>query len=475
MPQRWRAALLSILWLNATLIPHLGVLVLLPAIAEEFEASMAATAWVVLAYSLAMAGAFMPASHVGDMLGHKRVALAGSYMEVVLLLVIVAAPSLGVLIGLRFVHGLVHSLAVPNFNTFAIGGFPQEERGKAAGVLGATIGTGTIVVALAAGATSDALSWRWVFFIAAMLILAITVWGSWAFREPEGPKRARPAIKQFDIPGAALLMLAVAPLVIGVQMIRTMGAAWPWLLIGAAAVLAGAFVAFEARLKDATLPVRMFKRAAFAIPNVHNILFQYSTGVGNYILPVFFISGLGWTATYAGTVMIAFNIGRPPAAVVGGFLADRIGGRPVIYAGGALLVIAVVGMGLAGSEGVLWGLVPFMVLFGAGSSLAQTANQKQIFGAVPKDQLGMAPGVLGLGRHLGQSVGIGVAAALFAVAFGDSAAGADVTAGDGFRVVMLTTGTVVAAGFAVAWIVPMVWAAVRPRKTEGAREPQPGG
>ncbi len=449
MPYQWRALVVAVAWLNATLIPLIGVPILLPAIGAEFGTSTTATAWVALAYSLAMAGAFMPAAHVGDLLGHKRVALIGSYLEVAFMLALVAAPNLGVLIALRFGQGIVHSLAVPNFNALAIGGFPQERRGRAAGLLGGAVGVGMLAVPVFVGLVTDHLGWRWVFVIGSAIVLAITLLGALALREDGLPRRARPALREFDVPGAMLLMAAVAPLIVAVQMLRRSDTAWPWLLFALAGALLAAFVVMQARLEHATLPVRMFKRASFAVPSVYNVAAQFSQGVTVYLLPVFFIQGLGWTATYAGAVIVAMAVGRPPASVASGYLADRFGGVPVVLVGATALFGALLGLGLAGSGGTLAGLLPFMVLYGTSHSMLQAGLQKQMYAAVPREQLGLAPGVLGLGRHLSQAVGVGVAATLYSVFAGNTGgASSAADASDGFRAALLATAAVVAVTFA---------------------------
>ena len=461
--------MLAILWLNATLIPLIGVPVLLPAVAEEFGTSTAATAWVALAYSLAMAGAFMPASHVGDLLGHKRVALIGSYLEVVFMLLILIAPNLAVLVAFRFAQGIVHSLAVPNFNAFAIGGFPQEQRGRAAGTLGGAVGIGMILVPFFVGFVTDQLGWRWVFFIGALIVLLITLWGSLTFQEGTDQRRERPTLRQFDLPGALLLMLAVAPLIVGVQQLRRDDTPWAWGLIALSPVLMTAFVVLQSRLEYATLPVRMFKRAVFAVPSVYNIASQFSNGVIVYLLPVFFIQGLGWTATYAGFVIMATAIGRPLGAPAGGLLSDRFGSAPIVYLAATLMITGLTGLATIGADGSLARLLPFMMLFGIAHSMQMSAMQKQMFGAVPRNALGMAPGVLGLGRHLGQAIGVGIAASIFASIFGDASAGENVTgAMDGFRAALLATAAVVGVTFMGAVVASRTWGAAQHRAEEAA-------
>ena len=441
---QWRALIVAIAWLSATLIPLNGVPILLPSIATDFDRSTSATAWVMLAYSLAMAGAFMPASHVGDLLGHKRVALFGSYLEISLLLLIVVAPNLETLVALRLGQGVAHSLAVPNFTAFAVGGFPPERRGRAAGMMGGAVGLSMLIVPVLVGVITDSLGWRWVFGIAAALILVITLVGSFALREQDAPRRPRPSVRQFDIPGAVLLMASVAPLIVGAQLLRRSDTAWPWLLFAVAAVLFTAFLYLQSRLAYSTLPVRVLRRVALLVPTLHNLAVQFSQGVANYLLPVFFIQGLDWTATYAGAVMVGMAAGRAPGSFLGGYLADRIGGIPVMLLGSLGLVASLTGLAMAGAGGSLWGLLPFMLLFGLTHNIVGTGLQKQMFSEVPQDQLGIAPGVLGLGRHLGQAIGIGIAAAIFSLSVGDAPTGTDPSgAAEGFRAALIVTAAVV--------------------------------
>ena len=465
MSYRWRAVSLVSAYLLVTLIPLIGVPVVLPAISKEFGTSIAATSWVALAYSLAMAGAFMPAAHIGDVLGHKRVALLGAYAELAIMVVIVAMPSLALIIALRFVQGIAHSMSVPNYFAFAVSGFPSEERGKVIGVIVGVTSGGMLAVPLGVGLVTDALSWQWVFVIGAALLLVVTLLTQWMLALPQAAEGRRHSLKEFDIPGAVLLMLAVAPFVIGIQMVRGTGGLLPWGLIGVAAVLIGVFVRFEWSQEYAALPVKMFKRAAFAVPNVLNVLFEFSHGVAVYLVPVFFIQGLGWSATYAGVVVVTMHLARPIAAVVGGFLTSRLGPQPVMYMGQGLMLTALLGLGVAGPSGTLPGLVPYLLLFGFAHNLFTIGNQQHMFDVVPSEQLGLAPGVLGLGRHLSQGLGVGIAAGIFSSMLLDAPVDAN-NAAAAFRAVLLTTASFFTVGALAAALLPAGWGVLRAKGTQ---------
>jgi MFS family permease len=453
MSYQWRAFIVSVVWLSVALSPQVGVPILLPSIGEEFGTSTTMTAWVALAYTLGMAGAFMPATHIGDLLGHKRVAIVGSFLGIAFMLLPVAAPNLGMLIGFRFAHGVVHSLAIANFITLAVGSFPQERRGRAGGLLGATLGVGWFVIPAFVGFVTDQYGWRWVFVIEAGIVLAITLAGMLALRAGSAPIRTKPSLQEFDLPGAVLLMAGITPLLVGVQLLRHPDTAGPWLMFAIAGVLLTVFLVTQSRLEHATLPVHMFKRGGFTGPAANNMAMEFAQGMTTYLLPVFFIQGLEWTATYAGTAIVTMAIARPPSALVSGYLADRFGSAPVALVGGATMVAALVSLALGGSGRTLATLLPFMVLYGISHSMLRVSLQKQMFGAVPRGQLGLAPGVLGLGRHVGMAAGIGVGAALYTAFAGDGVgvSGAAASASDGFRAALLVAAAVVALTFIAAF------------------------
>ncbi len=467
MPLRWRAVALSSSWLFVTLMPLQGVHMLLPAIADKFNVSAGTAAWVAAVYTLANAGGFVAASHAGDLIGHKRVAITGSYLEVITLMLIVFSPTLALIIAFRFVQGIAHAMAVPNLSAYVVSNFPQEQRGRALGINSFPVGIGMIFIAALVGAISDAWGWRAAFLVPAVAVLLITVMMNLSLRDPDEKPRRRPKFEEFDLPGAVLLMGALVPLLVGVQMaVQRQWGIWPYALMVFAVALAAYLVRFEYRREHAALPVRLFKSARFAVPNVYNVLFNFANSVGLYMLPVFFIQGLGWTAAYAGFVIIAFNVGRPVASLLSGFLADKIGPQPIMMTGAAVLVMSLVGVAFTVPTGSLMAMVPFMVFYGFGQNLFGTANQKAMYSVVPQDQLAMAPGTLGLGRHMSNTAGVGVAAGIFGGFIAGAGVGGEADAAAmGFRIAMFSTAAFVIAGMTLAWVIPALW---RMRRTEEA-------
>ena len=443
---------IALIWLALALSPLVGVPLLLPSISQDFGTSTSATSWVILAYSLGMAGAFMPATHIGDLIGYRRAALIGSYLGIGFLILLTLAPNFAFLIFLRFVQGIVHSLAIANFITLAVTSYPQEKRGRAGGLLGASLGIGMFFIPIYFGFLVDLLSWRWVFIIEASVVFGITLVATLLLGRKDSAVKKKPTLREFDIPGALLLMAAIAPLLISVQFISDSSLVWPWLLLIISIVLLFIFVIFEARLDYATLPVRMFKQSRFAATASCNVAVELSYGMVIYLMPIFFIQALGWSAAFAGSVIFMAAIARPPASVATGFLADRFGGFQVAFYGALTMVISLVGLALLSPRGqVLW-VITFLMLFGVAHSLLRTGLLKQMFASVQQDQLGLAPGVLGLGRHVGGAIGVAIGAALYVSTAGEHSSVGGVGAAEGFRFALFTGAVVLSGTFIVGLI-----------------------
>lgn len=433
MKQQWWSFSVSVIWLALALSPLVGVPLLLPSISHEYGTSTSATSWVILAYSLGMAGAFMPATHIGDLIGHKRAGIIGSYLGITLLILLTAAPNFSSLIALRFIQGVVHSLAIANFITLAVSSFPQETRGRAGGLLGASLGVGMFLIPVYVGFLVDLFSWRWVFIAEALVVLGVTVVLTIMPNQINVSTKRRPSLREFDIPGAFLLMSAIAPLLVSVQFISRTSSPWPWALLVFSICLLAIFVVFEARLNYATLPVRMFKQYKFAATASCNIAVEISYGMVIYLLPIFFIQALEWKAAYAGSIIFIAAIARPPASVASGFFADKFGGFKVAFFGAITMIISLMSLAVVSPTGQSQTIVLFLMLFGIAHSMLRAGLLKQMFASVKQDQLGLAPGVLGLGRHVGGAIGVAIGAALYVAAAGDHTSINSADAADGFR------------------------------------------
>jgi MFS family permease len=435
----------------AAVMPLTGVPIMLPAIANDLGTSASATAWVALGLFLSLAGFFLPGSHIGNLLGHRKIGLVGAYGEVLVLALIVFSPNLGVIVALRIIEGVVRSLAMPNLQAMAIGKFAQEERGRALGILFVGGSIGFLAAAPIAGIITDLLGWRWVFGMSSVSMLILTTLLAASVTDEDSRPRAWPGFKVLDLPGSFLMVIGVGAFLLGARGSSLQSIV---ILVSAGFAILTLLVLHEKRQAEPMLPILFLRNRTFLFTNWMNALFNFTDGVALYLLPIYFIEGLGWSASYAGAVIIGFTIARPVASAIGGFLTDRFGVISITIVSVIAVAGGTIGIAFSGPSAFLWVLLPSMLIAGLGNGLFTLSNAKQSYGAMPEEYLATAPGSLGLGRHLSRAVGVGAAAGVFAIFAGDTNAGPDVLS-SAFRIIMLASSVLFTAGCAGAILISL--------------------
>ena len=455
---RWNIIVIASLWLSASQLSFIGGHIMLPAIAGDFNVSTEIAAWFTLSFTLGMAGGFVPASHIGNLIGHRRIALLGGYLEVGALIFIIFVPSFYGLLFLRFAQGILHSLGLPNLNALVVGQFSSSQRGRALGVIGTIAGIGMIIAPIAAGLITDIYGWRWVFALNAMLIIGLTSILGLASTGEREERQGLKILRQADLLGAILLMGTVASFILGVQLV-VIGTLYPigfW-AIGIAMVLLALLLLHESRTLFPSLPLNLLKLPAVFVPSIHNLLFSFANGTILYAVPVFFVQGAGWSVSSIGILIGALSFGRPSASLIAGILADKFGTDLLVKVSAFLLLLGILGLIAASATEHGWLLGALLLTIGVGVHLFAIANQKSLYDALPERQLATAPGILGLGRHISQTVGVGMAAGIFAAIAGSMAAGSLETAVVAYRVILLTVVGISGGGVFMTFLIPIAF------------------
>src|SRR5438067_1747762 len=232
--------------------------VALPSIKTDLHFSQESLQWVITAYSIFFGGVLLLGGRLADVLGRRRLFMAGLALFTVSSLLDGLAWSEGSLIAFRSLQGLGAALLSPAALSILTTTFREgRERNLALGIWGAASGSGGAAGVLLGGALTSSLSWSWIFFInipVGILVLAIT---PWLLRE----SRANLAHRTFDFAGAASITAGLMVLVYAMTRATEHG----WLtvetlgLLAASAALVGAFVAIEFRSKAPLLPMRIFR------------------------------------------------------------------------------------------------------------------------------------------------------------------------------------------------------------------------
>src|SRR4051794_12755108 len=380
--------------------------VALPAIQTDLGFSADGLQWVVNAYTLAFGGLLLLGGRLSDILGRRRVFLAGLALFAAASFAGGFSTSPGMLIAVRTVQGVGAALLSPAALALLTVTFPAgRERNIALAVWGALAAIGGTLGVVAGGVLVDSAGWQWILFVnVPFALLGLLV----APRVVAESRRAA-AGQGFDLAGAVLGTSGLITLVYGV--IRTDAAGWgsPQVLglFAAAAALLGAFVAVEARASDPLVPLRLFRTRGMGVSAIALAL------NGAAFLGMFFITALYLqqvhhdSALDAGLHFVPMGIAAIASSVAGAQLVTRVGTRAAYLAGSAVGIAGLVLLSQAGAHaGYAADLLPGLVIFGLGLPLVGISNQIAAVAEVPQEDAGAASGIVTTAFQVGGAIGL---------------------------------------------------------------------
>ena len=385
----------------------------LPSIRDDLGFSQTSLAWVVNAYLLTFGGFLLLGGRLGDLLGHRRVFVAGIALFTVASLACGLASSQGLLVGARAVQGLagavVSAVALSLLMTLFT---EQADRAKAMGVFGFVLSGGGVIGVLAGGILTDVLSWNWIFLVnlpVGVVVLALSLRLLPAGRGPAAAGRV-------DVGGAvavtASLMLAVFAIVNGNEQgwtsARTLGT------LAAAVALLAAFLAIEARVSSPLMPLGLFRNRNVSTANVAGVLM--AAGMFAY----FFFSALYLQLVLEYTPL-EVGLAYLPGTIVWGasslLLSDRLvlrfGIKTPLLAGLGLMTLALVLLARTPVDGS-WAvdILPATIAVGLGAGIAFNPLLLAAMSGVAPDRAGLASGVVNTAFMMGGAVGLAALASL---------------------------------------------------------------
>jgi len=435
------------------LLPALGTSsanVALPQLATAFVVSFQAAQWIVLAYLLAITTLVVVAGRLGDIVGRRRLLLAGTAVFTAASAACAAAPSFELLIAARALQGAGAAVMMALSMAAASTAVPKERTGAAMGWLGTMSAVGTACGPTLGGALIAAWDWPAIFAVNVPLGLIALVL-AWRTLPPDSsiePLRAA----RFDTAGAVLLTLTLAAYALALTVGRGRFGWTNGALLAAAIGGLGLFLRVEANAAVPLVRLALFRDPRFAGGLATSALVATILMATLVVGPFHLSRALGLDIATIGLVM---SIGPAVAALTGapaGRLVDRIGARRAtslglcgIGVGSFALALAPLGFGIPGYLG------PIVVLT-ASYALFQAANTAGVMTGVPLDSRGVASGLLNLSRNLGLVTGTAAMGAVFALAAGTAeiATAAPAAVGGGTRATFVVAGLLALFGLAIA-------------------------
>ncbi|GGQ55685.1 MFS transporter [Kitasatospora griseola] len=420
--------------------------VALPAIQDDLHIGPAGLAWVVDAYVIAFGGLLLLAGRLGDLLGRRRIYLAGIAAFTVASVLCGLATGPATLISARFLQGVGGAMASAVGLGMVVGLFPEPaDRAKAFGVVGFTGSAGASLGQVLGGVLTEGLGWHWIFFINLPIGAAALLAGLRLLPRDAGGG----AGGGVDVPGAALV---TGGLMLGVYSIVE-GGPHGWTSAGtlgpaaAALALLAAFVLRQARAAAPLLPLRVLARRTTALANLVQILLLGALFGFQVLVALYLQNVQHYGALDTGLAMLpaALAIGAV-SLLVAARAIGRFGERRTLLLGLALLTV---GLALlvrlpAGRFDYVADLLPTMLL-GAGFGLAATALTALGMADARPEDAGLLSGVLNTTQQVGAALGVAVLTAL---------AGGSGDAVDGFHLAFGVGATLLLAAFLLATALP---------------------
>ncbi|MER8188104.1 MFS transporter [Kitasatospora sp. NPDC094015] len=423
--RRWQALSVCLLAGSMTLLDISIVNVALPSVRTGLRMSDSGLQWVLSGYALAFGLVLVPAGRLGDARSRRAVFMTGLALFTAASAVAGAAQNEGWLVGARLVQGLAGGVLVPQVSGFIQQLFAGEERGRAFGMLGTTIGVSTAVGPLLGGlliqAFGAAEGWRWVFYVNLPIgLIALPA----AYRLLPGKPAERTAVpgprRRGDFDPVGVLLLGAGTLLLLLPFVEQQ---WQgdakWLLLIAAAVLLVAFAGWELRYgRDHEPVVRMslFRARSYSLGVLLSLVYFAGFTAIFFVFSLYLQSGRHYSALLAGLAITPFALGSAVAATVGGRMVHRYG-QLVVTCGLVLVVTGLSAAALAvhlwsGRE-VGWATAAPLLLAGVGSGLVVSPNQTLTLSRVPVARAGSAGGVLQTAQRIGSAVGIAAVGSVF--------------------------------------------------------------
>jgi EmrB/QacA subfamily drug resistance transporter len=400
----WLTLVAMTLASSVILVDQTAVPLASPDVVQGLGANVADGQWILTANILPLAAFMVLGGRLGDLLGLRRVFLTGAVLFAISTALASAAQSLVWIIAMRAAQGSAAALMMPNAVAITSAVWPRDRRGFALGVLA---GGSSFFAALGPvlGGVLTSVSWRLVFLInvpLALTAVALTLVGTPDL--PPDPANRR----RLDWGGTGVFALAIVALIYGLSRGQPDGWVSPSTLVPLVVSIV-AFVVFywlERRVADPLIDFRLFRRLNFLASALSQVIAgAIELGLG-YLLPFYLLLVVGVGPVIAGIALIPGTIPIILAGPLAGRAFDRLGGRVPLVVGFIVLALSGVALGVAATGDSAVGLIPGLLLQGAGLGIVLTVNDPVGMNAVDDADSGQAAGIINTAEQMGGAIGI---------------------------------------------------------------------
>ena len=408
-----RAALL-ITALSSFMTPFLGtaITIALPSIGTEFTLDAVLLSWVATVSRLASAMFLVPFGRLADIYGRKRFFIFGVCGYTGASLLAVLSGSALVLIIAQFLQGIGTAMIFGTSIAILTSVFPAWERGKMIGINVTAVYSGMTLGPFLGGFLTQQFGWRSIFLVSVplgLIIIGLTFWKlkeEWA--EAKGEK--------FDFVGSIIYGIMLLALMYGFSLLPALSGVW-LLLMGIVGLFV--FIKWELTVDTPVLDIRHFRKSkVFAFANLTALIYFYATSAVTFLLSLYLQYIKGLSPQNAGLILVAQSVVQVSFSPVAGWLSDRIEPQRVVAIGMAFTVVGLSLFTLLNEKTPLKYIIASLTTLGLGAALFASPNFNAVMSSVEKRYYGVASGIRGTVRLIGQMLSMGITMLLFAIYMG---------------------------------------------------------
>ncbi len=409
-PRRWQILGVLLLALFGVALDNTVLTVALPTLAVDLHASVSQLQWMVDAYILVFAGFLLVSGALSDRYGRRLMLVLGLAVFGIGSAVTPLVRDADQLIALRAFMGLGAAFATPSTLSIIGSVFTEAERTKAIAVWSAVFSLGMVIGPVAGGFLLEHWPWQSVFVVNVPLAVAGIVAALAIIPESKAEGKTR-----LDPIGAGLSIVTLVSLIYAI--IEAPNRGWTDALtlglLGLAAVVGIAFVAWERRIEAPMLDINLFRNRRFSAASISVTLCFFAINGSMFFLTMYLQQIMGLTALETGFRFIAIAVGVAIASPFSAILTKGVGARITTALG---LTIVAAGMGLFATIGVNSGdlqIVAVLMVVAIGLGLAMTPATDAVMGALPAEQFGVGSAVNDTTREIGGALGIAILGSMF--------------------------------------------------------------
>lgn len=456
LDRRWTALILLCVAQFVVVLDASIVNVALPSIGRGLHFSEQNLPWVVNAYVIAFGGFLLLGGRAADLLGRRRVFMAGLALVAVASLAAGFAANQGQLIAARAAQGLGAAIISPSALSIVTTLFRDgAERNKALGAWGAVAGSAGAVGVLLGGILTDGLGWEWVLWVnvpVSLIALALT-----PGLIPES--RSESATRHFDAAGAVSVTAGLS--LLAYALLDASSAGWGSAkivsLLALSVALIGAFIAIELRSKAPLVPFRIFRSRTLTGANVVGVLLGASLFSMFFFISLYMQQVLGYSPIHAGLSYLPLALTIIFAAGVGGQFVTRFGFKPILAAGMAFVAVGLLWFSrVSVGGGFISDILGPSLLAAMGLGFGFVTSTIAAVSGVKDQEQGLASGLINTSQQIGGALGLAVLSTIATTRTHDVMAGGGSSLSkaltDGFQSAFLGGAVLAGLGFLAALI-----------------------